>query len=302
MSALDTDVLVVGAGPAGIAAAVMAASLHLRTIVVDATGEVGGKLHNIGALSNVPGGWTDGPQLAQALAQDLLRVQEDDWCTLIHGRAVGVRGHGHHAELILDEGRVLTARGVVVATGVTTMVPSDASWVEATPELSAPPLWRAAPEDITSRTFVLGGDRPLGTWLRAHPQAKSTLHVLHPRADDYKVAEVAGDDRVHLVPIAGVTVSKPRYGDGWEVRVIDRQGEQRQFIASTVLSNMGVQAAVLDGLVRDEDGYCASERQHPRIRIAGDLRSARFQRIVTAQGSGAEAVLAHYYGLALQGA
>src|SRR5262245_3980616 len=43
------EVLVVGAGPAGVAAAVMAASLGLQTVVVEA-GRVGGKLHAIGAL------------------------------------------------------------------------------------------------------------------------------------------------------------------------------------------------------------------------------------------------------------
>ena len=36
-------------------------------------------------------------------------------------------------------------------------------------------------------------------------------------------------------------------------------------------------------------------RSSPRIRTAGDLRAAQFQRIATGQGSGAEAVLAAYY-------
>ncbi|MFE5550185.1 hypothetical protein ACFQ71_41530 [Streptomyces sp. NPDC056534] len=50
----------------------------------------------------------------------------------------------------------------------------------------------------------------------------------------------------------------------------------------------------------DENGYCPPEMQHPRIFIAGDLRSGRFQRITTAQGSGAEAALAYYYSTALE--
>ena len=301
MSSLDADVLVVGAGPAGVAAAVMAASLHLRTVVVKA-GPVAGKLHIIGALSNVVGGWTTGPQLAQALAQDLVRAQDDDWCTVMHARAAGVRGHGHHAELVLDDGQVLTARSIVVATGVTATTPADVDWVSAPAELPAAPLWRATPDDATGRTYVLGGDRPLGTWLRAHPQATSTLHVLHPPADDYKVAEVADDDRVRLMPVSHVSVSRPSHGERWSVRATDRQGKETEYIATAVLNNLGVKPAALDGLVRGENGYCPPEKQHPRIRIAGDLRSARYQRIATAQGSGAEAVLTYYYDLALQGA
>lgn len=44
------------------------------------------------------------------------------------------------------------------------------------------------------------------------------------------------------------------------------------------------------------------EAQPLRILTAGDLRSAHFQRIVTTQGSGAEAALARYYQAALQAA
>lgn len=41
--------------------------------------------------------------------------------------------------------------------------------------------------------------------------------------------------------------------------------------------------------------YCPPIGQHPRIIVAGDLRSARFQRIMTALGSGSEAALHAYY-------
>ena len=50
-------------------------------------------------------------------------------------------------------------------------------------------------------------------------------------------------------------------------------------------------------LVRDTSGYCPPDRQHSRIITAGDLRSARFQRIMAATGSGSEAALRAYYGL-----
>ncbi|MYS32518.1 pyridine nucleotide-disulfide oxidoreductase, partial [Streptomyces sp. SID4920] len=47
--------------------------------------------------------------------------------------------------------------------------------------------------------------------------------------------------------------------------------------------------------VRGADGYCAPADQHPRVLVAGDLRSARYQRIMTALGSGSEAALHAYY-------
>ncbi|MEV4333469.1 FAD-dependent oxidoreductase [Streptomyces sp. NPDC049597] len=295
----DADVVVVGAGPSGVAAAVMAASLNLRTIVVEA-GRVGGKLHTIGALDNVAGNWSNGPQLAAALTADLERLTKAGRCTLVHATAVSVRGLDDRAELTLEKGDLMTAQAVVVATGVAALTPSDVDWVTTRSAFIAPPLWRAVPQDLAGRTYVLGGDRPLGTWLRAHPEASTTLHVLCPPADDYKVEEVKRDERVRIVPVAHVAIARPTYGDGWLVEVEQRAGDRTSYVATTVLSNLGNKPAALEGLARGEDGYCPPEQQHPRIQIAGDLRSARYQRISTSQGSGAEAVLAHYYATALQ--
>ncbi len=295
----EADVLVVGAGPAGVAAAVMAASLNLQTVVVEA-GRIGGKLLTIGALENVAGNWSTGPQLARALALDLERLQKAGRCTVMQGRAVAVSGNDDRAELALDDGRVLTAQAIVVATGVATLTPTDVGWVSTSAQASAPPLWRATPESLLDLPYVLGGDRPLGTWLRTHPNAATTLHVLCPPEDDYKVTEVAEDDRVRLVPVSHVTLTQPANGRGWMVEVLNRHGELKAYEATTVLSNLGNKPAALTGLTIGEDGYCPPDQQHPRLRIAGDLRSARYQRIATAQGSGAEAVLACYYATALQ--
>ncbi len=295
----EADVLVVGAGPSGVAAAVMAASLNLRTVVVEA-GQVGGKLHAIGALENVSGNWSTGPELAEALAADLDRAEQAGWCSVVNARAVGVAGYDDRAELALEDGRVLIAQAVVVATGVAALTPLDAAWISAPAEFSAPPLWRTKSVDLPGRTYVLGGDRPLGTWLRSYPKSSTTMNVLYPPGDDYKIAEVAGNRRVRLVPVSHVTVSPLTYGSGWDLQVQDRNGERRSYVATTLLSNIGNKPAALQGLAVGEDGYCPPAKQHPRIRIVGDLRSAQYQRIATAQGSGAEAVLAGYYSTVLQ--
>ncbi|MGW0665331.1 FAD-dependent oxidoreductase [Streptodolium elevatio] len=296
MSALpyDADLVVVGAGPAGVAAALMAASLQLRTVVVEAD-RVGGALHRIGAVENVVGGWSTGAQLADALAADLVRLEEAGRCIVVRGRAAAVRGHDNRAEVMLEDGMVLAAAAIVVATGVETLTPHGVGWISAPEEFVAPPLWRAAPEDVVGRTYVLGGDRPLGTWLRTHRKSPQMLHVLHPAADDYKVAEVVGDARVRLVPVSRVAVTRSAYGAEWLLEVTDRAGRSTSYVANTVLGNLGNQPASLRGLVSGQDAYCPTELQHPRVRVAGDLRSAQFQRIATAQGSGAEVVLANYY-------
>ncbi|MER5227501.1 FAD-dependent oxidoreductase [Streptomyces flaveus] len=297
----DTDLLIVGAGPAGVAAAVMADSLGMHTVLIEA-GWVGGKLHHIPALQNVPGSWQTGPALAQALAADIARVTETGRCRLVQDRAVRVAGHEDRADVVLANGQVLSAAAAVVATGVTSLGPGHVDWITAPDRFRAAPLWRAAPTDLNDVTHVLGADRPLGTWLRAHPDVRRTLNVLCPPEDDYKAAEVADDDRVQFLPIARVTIAEAGQGQGWNLHTENCSGESVTYIAGTVLSNLGNRPAALDGLVQGEDGYCPAELQHPRILTAGDLGSARFQRIVTAQGAGAKAALARYYDTALAGA
>jgi thioredoxin reductase len=294
----DADLLVVGAGPAGVTAAVMAASLRMRTIVVEAE-RVGERLHRIGAVENVPGNWSTGPQLAGALALDLVRIQEADQCTVVQARAATVAGHEDRAELTLDDGQVLTGRAVVVATGVAELLPADTDWASLPNGFAPAPLWRAAPNDLLGRTYVLGADRPLGTWLRANPDARHQLHVLCPPGDDYKTTEIADDERVRLLPVSHISIARSSYGPPWTVEVKDRDGKETVYAVDTVLNNLGTKPAALDGLVQNDDGYCPPHLQHPRIQTAGDLRSARYQRIVTAQGSGAEAALSRYYDLAL---
>lgn len=157
----DADLLVVGAGPAGVAAAVMASSLRMKCVLVEAE-NVGAKLRAIGALENVPGGWSTGAELAEALAGDLARHQELGRISVLSGRAIRVAGHDDHAEVALEDGRVLTASAVVVATGVTALEPGDVSWIEAPETRPLSALWRAAPEDLEGcRVVVLGADRPL---------------------------------------------------------------------------------------------------------------------------------------------
>ncbi|MFC5144749.1 oxidoreductase [Streptomyces aureoversilis] len=289
----DADLLVVGAGPAGVAAAVMASSLRMTCVVVEAE-EVGAKLRAIGALENVPGGWSTGAALAEALAGDLARHQELGRVSVLSGRVVRVAGHDDRAEVALDDGRVLTASAAVVATGVTALAPEDAPWVEAGETRWLPPLWWAAAGDLEGRrVVVLGADRPLGTWLRAHPRAKVHFDVLFPEADRYKTDEVAGNPRLGLDIVDRVTIAP--VPEGFRISAWRPGGGVHNFVVDTVLGNMGSKPAAVPGLVVGADGYCPPEEQHPRVLVAGDLKGARMQRIAVAMGDGSRAALEPYY-------
>ncbi|CAG6394875.1 FAD-dependent oxidoreductase [Streptomyces cocklensis] len=290
-----TDLVIVGGGPAGCAAAVMAASVGMRSVLIEPDA-LCAKLKHIAAVNNVVGGHTRGPELAAAIAGDVARAE---LCEVELGvRVTGLRAYEDHVVVTTDNGRTVSARYAVVATGVGPVPVSAAPWLTVATGADLPTLWGAKAADAAAGSvLVLGADRPLGTFLRAHPSLDATVVVAYPPEDDYKVDEVRGDARVMLLPVADLSVVEG--GDSaFMAEWVDREGRSGSRTVDAVFANLGSAPVVPPGdLVADTSGYCPPDRQHSRILVAGDLRSARFERIMAATGSGSEAALRAYYDL-----
>ncbi|WP_175412740.1 FAD-dependent oxidoreductase [Streptomyces sp. TRM64462] len=288
-----TDLIVIGGGPAGCAAARMAASVGMRAVLIEPDA-LCRNLYRIPALNNVLGGHTSGPDLADAITAEL---KGTDLCRLELGRsATDLRADDAQVTVTLDTGTSLSAPYAVVATGVGPLQPRDVPWITAPPDLTLPPLWKADVAEGEGRTLlVLGGDRPIGTFLRAHPTTVTRLLVAYPPADDYKVEEIRDDPRATLLPVEHVTLHPPQ-GTTTAAEAVGRSGERQSVTADAVFLSIGNAPTAPPGdLVRDATGYCRPDAQHPRVIVAGDLRSARYQRVMTALGSGSEAALHAYY-------
>jgi thioredoxin reductase (NADPH)/alkyl hydroperoxide reductase subunit F len=290
-----TDLVIVGGGPAGCAAAVMAASVGMRSVLIEPDA-LCAKLQHIAAINNVVGGRASGPELAADIAEDVARAE---LCEVDLGaRATEVCAHDDHVTVTMDTGRTVSGSYAVVATGVGPVSVSAAPWLMAAAGTDLPTLWGAeVPEGVAGFLLVVGADRPLGTFLRAHPALDVTVLVAYPPEDDYKVDEVRGDARVTLLPVADLSVSED--GDSaFTAEWVDRDGHPGSRTADAVYVNLGSAPVPPPGdLMPAPSGYCPPDRQHPRVITAGDLRSARFQRIMAATGSGSEAALRAYYGL-----
>ncbi|MDX3025961.1 FAD-dependent oxidoreductase [Streptomyces acidiscabies] len=288
----DTDLIIIGGGPAGCAAARMAASVGMRSVLIEPD-ILCRNLYRIPALNNVLGGHTNGPALADSITEEL---KNTELCRIELGcRATSLRTADDRVTVTLDTGTQLNSPHVIVATGVGPLQPSDAPWITAPPGLTFTPLWQAEAEHTEGRTLlILGGDRPIGTFLRAHPASDTHLLVTYPSSDDYKIDEIRGEPRVTLLPADHVTLH-PK-GGAMTADIVSRDGEHQTVTADFTFLSIGTTPTAPSGdLVRDEAGYCPPADQHPRVIIAGDLRSARFQRIMTSMGSGSEAALHAYY-------
>ncbi|MFI0926214.1 FAD-dependent oxidoreductase [Streptomyces sp. NPDC021012] len=289
----DTDLIIIGGGPAGCAAARMAASVGMRSILIEPD-RLCRNLYRIPALNNVLGGYTSGPELADSIVAEL---KSTELCRLELGRHVTeLRADGDQVTITVDTGTRLTAPYAIVATGVGPLQPRDVAWITAPSGLTLPPLWRAEADDAEGRTLlVLGGDRPIGTFLRAHPTTDTRLLVAFPAADAYKIEEIREDPRVALFLVEHLTLDLTE-GALVSAEAVGQDGARQTITADAAYLSIGNAPTAPSGdLTRGPDGYCLPADQHPRVIVAGDLRSARFQRIMTALGSGSEAALHAYY-------
>jgi len=110
------DVLIIGGGPAGAAAAIYAARKGIRTGVV--AERFGGQVNDTLEIANYPGlPQTNGPAYAAALQEHVREYQVDIINTQCVAQLVPAAAPGGHITLRLDNGGELKSRTVIIATG-----------------------------------------------------------------------------------------------------------------------------------------------------------------------------------------
>ncbi len=109
------DVVIVGAGPAGLSAAVYGASEGLRVLVID-EGGVGGQARSSSLIRNYLG-------FPKGISGSRLAVQAHEQASVFGAgfvfmhRAIALARSGTRLEVSLSDGRRVTARAVILATG-----------------------------------------------------------------------------------------------------------------------------------------------------------------------------------------
>jgi thioredoxin reductase (NADPH) len=110
------DLVVIGAGPAGLAAAVYGASEGLETVALDAVA-TGGQAGTSSRIENYLG-FPAGVSGAELTDRAVLQAEKFGAQLAIPARATSLERHADHYGIGLAEGEALRARAVVIATGV----------------------------------------------------------------------------------------------------------------------------------------------------------------------------------------
>jgi thioredoxin reductase (NADPH) len=315
------DLVVVGGGPAGLAAAVYGASEGLKTLMVEreAPGGQAGQSSRIENYLGFPAGLS-GSDLARRatdqarrLGAELLTVQE----------AVGLRVEGAARLIELSGGEVLSASCVLVASGVSYRQLDTPGFAELT---GAGVYYGAAMTEARAcadqHIVVIGGANSAGqaAVYFSNYAASVTMLVRGPSLtasmSHYLIEQIAALENVHVR--TGTTASAAEQQDGHlsSVHVTGPDGQQTlPADACFVFIGASPRTDWLDGVIaRDERGFILAGRDAqaagwslerepyvlettvPGVFVAGDVRARSIKRVASAVGEGSMAVsLIHEY-------
>ena len=299
----EVDLLVVGAGPAGLAAAVYGASEGLETLVVDSTalGGQAGASRRIENYLGFPAGISGTELTSRAVTQ--ARKFNARFATPY--RAVSLEpGNGRHV-VWLEEDREIAARAVLLATGAQyRRLP-----VEGLAEYEGMSVFYAAgpPEAQlcgAERVAVIGGGNSAGqaaVWLA---RGGALVTLLHRRADLHETMSdyLLRDLERHGVAVRDRSEIAALHGNAGQLEGVTlASGERLPF--SFMFLFLGAQPCTewLDEAVtRDDDGFILTgaganadyllATNIAGVFAAGDVRSGSTKRCATAVGEGAMAV------------
>jgi thioredoxin reductase (NADPH) len=122
------DVVIIGGGPGGLAAAVTAASEGLRTLLVDAVA-AGGQAAASSRIENYPG-FTSGLSGADLIGRAVIQAQKFGAQIASPTRAAGVDTTTGSLRVMLDDTTAIDARAIVVATGARYLTLPLNRWAE----------------------------------------------------------------------------------------------------------------------------------------------------------------------------
>jgi len=297
MADLDADLIIVGAGPAGLTAAQYGARANLKVLVIEQMGP-GGQVLVIDVLENYPGNVEkiSGYEFSQAL----YKQAESFGASFLTETVTCIKKDGHFF-MELANGKTLTAYAVILATGSK----PGLLGVPGEKEFSGKGVSYCATCDGNffkgKKMFVVGGGDAACEEARYLSHLTDKIVLIH-RRDSFRaqkalaertmknpniqvrfntvIKEIKGDKKVKSV-VLGETTS---------TRVYEEETDA-VFIFAGVVPQTSLVAGNKLKAELDESGHVITnqkmETNIPGLYAVGDIRSGAFRQVVTAAADGA---------------
>jgi thioredoxin reductase (NADPH) len=277
---LETDLIIVGAGPTGLFATYYAGFRGIRVVVVDSLPELGGQItamypeKQILDVAGFPS--VKGRDLVEALVEQANAASPT---YLLDRAATDLETRDDGLTLTLEDGTTIEAKALLITAGIGTFhprpLPAGEGWIGRGVEFFVPSFAPYAGKDVL---IVGGGDSAFDWALHLHPIARSVT-LVH-RRDAFR----AHARTVEQVRTAGVTiitnaeVVELRGGATVEQAELKVDGETRVVPAQAVVAALGfvadlgpIQRWGLETSKRHVVVDHAMRASLPRVFAAGDV-------------------------------
>ena len=296
----DYDFIIIGAGPAGMTAAVYASRAGMKTALLEA-GAPGGKLLKTHKISNWPG---IKEEPGSQLAMDMFEHSTSFGAVYEYGNVVEIRD-GERKQVICEDGTVFTAPAVLVATGTKERLLNIPGEQE---HIGKGISYCAVCDGAFFRdkeTAVIGGNSALEEAVYLTQFASKVYLVMRRdvfRAEKAVIDTVMSNPKIELfqnyIPLQ-VLDNEGRVG-GLEISHT-QSGETKVLPVSGIFPYIGADPVTgfLKNLpVLDEQGYMIvnsnMETSVPLLFGAGDVCQKELRQVVTAASDGAIAAQAAF--------
>ena len=285
-----TEILVIGSGPAGMAAGQYAARAGYSVTIIDPMGP-GGQLLYIDEIENYPG--------EESLSGYVLSEKMEKQCssfgvTIEYKRALSIRKENNLFYTMTDEGEI-ESKAVIVATGAE----HRHLGVKGEEEYRGKGVSYCATCDgpfFRGRTVVVagGGDTALTDALYLSKLCYRVI-IVHRRSS-FRAQKVLQDrvkERDNISFIMEENIAEIS-GDGKEVKSVTlTSGRKVETDGVFVFIGMTPSSAVAAELAETENGFIKVDRSGrttlPGLFAAGDVTTTSFRQVVTAAADGARA-------------
>lgn len=277
-SPLDWEAIVVGGGPAGLAAGLQLSRAGLRTALLE-RGTLGGQARRLNLIENAPG-WPGGIS-GRRLMSTYVRQARAWGLKTLKGELVSLSPGCDSQSLRLADGRRLAARSVVLATGAS-FKPLQAPGAERLrgrgvfhAAFDAPAKWRG--RDVA---VIGGGEAAVHQAIQLAGRARRVIVVARGRLGAHRLllSRLAARPNVEVRRGRVIRVEGRKHVSAIVLR--DERGPSVRLPVSAVFVLIGAQAspwARLDG--------------RPGVFVAGDARGAVERQVAVAAGDGMAAAV-----------
>ncbi|GGB00165.1 thioredoxin-disulfide reductase [Macrococcus hajekii] len=286
------DVIIIGAGPAGMTAGLYAARANLSVVMVE-RGMPGGQMANTNDVENFPGfDLITGPDLSTKMFQHAQKFGAE----YAYGDIKSIRVEGDHKIVSLGD-KELVGKAVIIATGAEYKkigVPGET-------ELGGRGVSYCAVCDgafFKQKNLIVigGGDSAVeeGVYLTKFADKVTIVH----RRDELRAQKILQErafknEKVDFIWNSTLKEINEKDGKVGSVTLVDKEGNESEVQADGVFIYIGMQpltAPFIDLGITNEAGYIVTNEQMetaiPGIYAAGDVRVKTLRQIVTATGDG----------------